>query len=245
MGQLDGKVAIITGAAQGMGESHARVFAREGARVVLTDLQEEAGLAVAKDIGDAARYAAQDVSREEDWDQVIATALDAFGRVDVLINNAAIWWTARIEDEDVDGLRRMLEVNLIGTWWGIRKVAKPMRDSGGGSIINVSSIAGSIGIPEYGSYAASKWAVRGLTKVAAQELGRYGIRVNSIHPGGISGTGMFVMNEEEQKEMFRMQPIRRAGEREEVSRLAVFLASDGSAYITGHEHLVDGGRNIW
>ena len=245
MGQLDGKVAIITGAAQGMGETHARRFAAEGARVVLTDLQEAAGQAVAKDLGESALFVPQDVRAEADWDRVIEATLQRFGALDVLINNAAIWSTASIEEERVERLREILEVNVVGSWWGIRKAIAPMREAGGGSIVNISSIAGTRGIPEHGSYGASKWAVRGLAKVAAVELGRYGIRVNSIHPGGVKDTGMFLIPEEEHARSFASQPIRRPAERDEISSVAIFLASDASSYITGREHVVDGGLTLW
>ena len=245
MGQLDGKVAIITGAAQGMGETHARRFVAEGARVVLTDLQEAAGQAVAKEIGDPALFVPHDVREEADWDRVVEATLERFGRLDVLINNAAIWSTASIEEERVERLREILEVNVVGSWWGVRKVIAPMREAGGGSIVNISSIAGTAGIPEHGSYGASKWAVRGLSKVAAVELGRYGIRVNSIHPGGVKDTGMFLIPEEELSRSFGTQPIRRPAQREEISSVAIFLASDASSYITGREHVVDGGLTIW
>jgi 3alpha(or 20beta)-hydroxysteroid dehydrogenase len=238
MGQLEGKVAIVTGAAQGMGACEARRMAEEGARVVLGDVQEEAGRAVAKEIGAAARFVRQDVARESDWDAVIAAALERFGRLDVLVNNAAIHHVGSIEND---------QVNLVGTWWGVKKAIAPMRAAGGGSIVNKSSIAGTRGIPAHGSYGITKWGVRGLTKVAAYELGPDRIRVNSIHPGPIAGTGMFSMPEDEaqQREIFDPIPLRRAGGVEEVASLVVFLASDASAFITGTEHVIDGGRSLW
>ena len=245
MAQLDGKVAIITGAAQGMGEVHAHRFVAEGARVVLTDLQEAAGEAVAKELGESALFVPHDVREEVDWDRVIEATRERFGSLDVLINNAAIWSTASIESERVERLREILEVNVVGSWWGIRKAIAPMREAGGGSIVNISSIAGTRGIPEHGSYGASKWAVRGLAKVAASELGRYGIRVNSIHPGGVKDTGMFLIPEEEQERNFARNPIPRPALREEISNVAIFLASDASSYITGREHVVDGGLTLW
>ncbi|MEE8164333.1 MAG: SDR family NAD(P)-dependent oxidoreductase, partial [Myxococcota bacterium] len=185
MGQLDGKAIIITGAAQGMGAVHARRCIEEGARVLFTDLQVEAGQALAKELGRDAIFVEQDVTNEADWDRVVTAALEGFGRIDGLVNNAAIWSIAPILEETPERLHQMLEVNVVGTWWGIRKVAIPMRDSGGGSIINLSSIAGTRGIPGHGSYGASKWAVRGLSKVAASELGAFNIRVNSVHPGAV------------------------------------------------------------
>ncbi len=245
MGQLSGKSIIITGAAQGMGAVHAQQIVAEGARVVLTDLQTEAGQALAKDLGKDAVFVNQDITSESDWDAVIAAAQKNFGRLDGLVNNAAIWSTASILEESVDRLRQILEINVVGTWWGIRKVALPMRESGGGSIVNISSIAGMRGIPEHGSYGASKWAVRGLSKVAAHELGEMGIRVNSVHPGGVKDTGMFRIPEDEVARNFRAQPLGRPADRKEISGLVIFLLSDASSYITGHEHVVDGGRILW
>ncbi|MCH2171034.1 glucose 1-dehydrogenase [Myxococcota bacterium] len=246
MGRLEAKTAIVTGAAQGMGASHARRLIAEGANVVLTDVQDDAASALADELGERARFVHQDVTSEADWDAVISAARD-FSGLDVLINNAAIHHTALIEEESEDRLRRMLEVNVIGTWWGIKKAIAPMSDSGGGSIVNISSVAGTRGIPAHGSYGASKWAVRGLTKVAANELGTQGIRVNSIHPGGIAATGMFSdpTSDKEAEERRVAVPLRRAGEVEEVSDLVVFLASDASSYITGTEHIIDGGLTIW
>jgi 3alpha(or 20beta)-hydroxysteroid dehydrogenase len=246
MGALDGKTAIITGAAQGMGASHARSFAEAGARVVLTDVQADAGERLAKELGDAARFVRHDVTSAADWDRVIAAAL-AHGRgLQILVNNAAIHWMKSIEQDSADALRRMLDVNVVGVFLGIQKALAPMRDAGGGSIINISSIAGTRGIPAHAAYGASKWAVRGLTKTAAHELGRYRIRVNSIHPGGIAGTGMFSEPEgSERQGAYALIPLGRAGEKREVSDLAVFLASDASTYITGTEHVIDGGRSLW
>jgi 3alpha(or 20beta)-hydroxysteroid dehydrogenase len=245
MGQLEGKRILITGAAQGMGAVHARRCIEEGASVLLTDLQTEEGEAIAAELGQAAVFERQDVTNPGDWDRVVARAQDAFGGLDGLVNNAAIWWTRPIVDEDADALRRMLEVNVVGTFHGIQKVVPLMREAGGGSIVNLSSIAGTRGIPDHGSYGASKWAVRGLSKVAAIELGQWNIRVNTVHPGAIGGTGMFLVPESEYETMFAAQPLRRPGERSEVSGLVIFLLSDHSSYVTGHEHVIDGGRTVW
>jgi 3alpha(or 20beta)-hydroxysteroid dehydrogenase len=246
MGALDGKSAIITGAAQGMGASHARCFVAAGARVVLGDVQLEAGERLAKELGDAARFVRHDVTSAADWDRVIEAALAHGGGLHALVNNAAIHWMKSIADDSAEGLRRMLDVNVVGVFLGMQKAIEPMRASGGGSIINISSIAGTRGIPAHGAYGASKWAVRGLTKVAAAELGRHAIRVNSIHPGGIAGTGMFSEPEgSERRAQYAAIPLGRAGTTREVSDLAVFLASDASTYITGNEHVIDGGRSLW
>lgn len=245
MGQLESKRIIITGAAQGMGAVHARLFVEAGARVVLTDLQVEAGEKLANELGENAHFVPQDVTKESDWESVVSEAKKRFGGIDGLVNNAAIWWTKPVMEEDRERFRKMLDVNVIGTWLGIRAVVPAMREAGGGSIVNLSSIAGTRGIPEHGAYGASKWAVRGLSKVAASELGQWNIRVNTVHPGAVEGTGMFLVPESEFETLFQAQPLRRPGRREEISGLVMFLLSDQSSYVTGHEHVVDGGRTVW
>lgn len=245
MGQLDGKRIILTGAAQGMGAVHARRFIEEGARVLLTDLQGEAGEKLASELGSRASFVPQDVTSEADWERVVATAKKQLGGVDGLVNNAAIWWIKPVVEESLERFRKMLDVNVLGTWLGIRAVAPVMREAGGGSIVNLSSIAGTRGIPEHGAYGASKWAVRGLSKVAASELGAWNVRVNSVHPGAVEGTGMFQVPESAYETTFATQPLRRPARREEISGLVIFLLSDQSSYVTGHEHVIDGGRTVW
>ena len=241
--RLHGKIAIITGAAQGMGAEHARVFVAEGARVVLTDLQEPAGQALAAELGANALFVRHDVSKAQDWDAVIAATRVAFGPANVLINNAAMYFIGPVDEADPERVRKLLDVNIFGSWLGISRIAPMMREAGGGSIINLSSLAGMRGIPWHGIYGTSKWAIRGLTKTAAYDLGPSGIRVNAILPGAIEETGMAGGPLDETQ--LAAIPLRRTGRKNEVSQLAVFLASDESAYITGGDHVIDGGRALW
>ena len=191
MGQLEGKRIIVTGAAQGRGAVHAKLFVEAGARVVLTDLQAEAGAKLANELGKNARFVPQDVTKESDWESVVGAAKKHFGGVDGLVNNAAIWWTKPVIEEDRERFRQMLDVNVIGTWLGIRAVVPAMREEGGGSIVNLSSIAGTRGIPEHGAYGASKWAVRGLSKVAASELGQNDLAQFAGHRPGLAAANAF------------------------------------------------------
>ena len=241
--RLHGKIAIITGAAQGMGAEHARVFVAEGARVVLTDLQEPAGQALAAELGTNALFVRHDVSKAQDWDAVLAATRAAFGAANVLINNAAMYFIGPVDEADPERVRKLLDVNIFGSWLGISRIAPMMREAGGGSIINLSSLAGMRGIPWHGIYGTSKWAIRGLTKTAAYDLGPSGIRVNAILPGAIEETGMAGGPLDETQ--LAAIPLRRTGRKSEVSQLAVFLASDESAYITGGDHVIDGGRALW
>ena len=183
--RLDGKIAIVTGAARGMGEAHARLFVAEGAKVVLTDVLDDLGRAVADDLGEAARFHHHDVSVPEDWDAVVAFTLREFGRVDGLVNNAAIHRLRLLRDETPDEFDRMLAVNLKGPFLGMQAVFEPMRAAGGGSIVNISSLAGVQPFYLHSAYSAAKYGLTGLTQVAAIEYGPSGIRVNSVHPGPI------------------------------------------------------------
>ncbi len=245
MGRLDGKVALITGGARGMGKSHVRHFVAEGARVVFGDVLDEQGEAVAAKLGDDARYVHHDVTSEADWAAAVAAALDAFGRLDVCVNNAGVLAFAPISEMPLAEFRRILEINAVGCWLGMKSVIEPMQAAGGGSIVNISSIEGLTGAADCSAYAASKFAVRGMTKAAAQELGRFGIRVNSVHPGGIL-TRMVLdtadsMDPERGERYFKALPLGRFGHSVEVSRLVAFLASDESSYSTGSEFVIDGG----
>ncbi len=246
MERLKGKYVLLTGGANGMGENHARRLIAEGASVMFTDLNAVAGEALAEELGDQAVFAQQDVSSEQDWERVVTLMVETFGGIDVLINNAGIHSFGSLEEENVERLRKILDVNVAGTWLGIQKVAPIMRADGGGSIINLSSMAGYVGMPFYSVYSSSKWAVRGITKCAASELGPSNIRVNAILPGAIDQTGMFNSAEAEaaMERLNNSTPLSRVGEREEVSSLVVFLASGESGFMTGTDQLIDGGNNL-
>jgi len=244
MGRLDGKVALITGGARGMGKSHVRHFVAEGARVVFGDVLDDKGAYVAAQLGDqAARYIHHDVTSESDWAAAVALATDAFGKVDVLVNNAGILTFATIADMSLADFRRVLEVNAVGCWLGMKAVIEPMTKAGGGSIVNISSIEGFTGAAGLSAYSASKFAIRGMTKAAAQELGRFGIRVNSVHPGGVL-TRMVLdqANTGHDGERFLGSvPLARFAEPAEISHLVAYLASDESSFSTGSEFIADGG----
>ena len=244
MGRLDGKVALITGGARGMGKSHVRHFVAEGARVVFGDVLDDKGAYVAAKLGDeSCRYIHHDVTSEADWAAAVTLATEAFGALDVLVNNAGILTFAPIADMPLADFRRVLEVNAVGCWLGMKAVIGPMTKAGGGSIINVSSIEGFTGAAGLSAYSASKFAIRGMTKAAAQELGRLGIRVNSVHPGGVltrmvidqAGTGL------DGERFLGNLPLARFAEPAEISRLVAYLASDESSYSTGSEFVADGG----
>jgi len=244
MGRLDGKVAIITGGARGMGESHARIFAREGARVVLTDVREDMGRAVAAQIGGNCRFIVHDVTSPSDWTRVVAETEAANGKVDILVNNAGILGpiaaTAELDDAGYD---KVCAINQHSVFYGMRAVLPAMLRAGKGSIVNISSIAGiaaNYGFPSL-AYVASKFAVRGMTKAAAVEYGRYNIRVNSVHPGFIQTPMMVEATNEGGGDALREIPLGRIADPHEVSAVVLFLASDDASYVTGSEHLVDAG----
>jgi len=245
-GRIEGKVALVTGAAQGIGEAIARRFAREGASVALSDVQRGAGEKLAGEIGAAAHFVALDVTRPEHWSAAVESVRSAFGRIDVLVNNAGIGLPpVAIAATPVEEHRRIQEVNLDGVFLGMRAVADPMAAGGGGSIVNISSIDGIVGVAGLTSYVASKFAVRGMTRSVALELGRRGIRVNSIHPGFIDTPMLRGASAELSKslqDLLDQQPIPRLGTPEEIASLALFLASDESAYCTGAEFVIDGGH---
>jgi 3alpha(or 20beta)-hydroxysteroid dehydrogenase len=236
MGRVDGKVVLISGGAQGMGAAHARMLVDEGAKVVLGDILDEKGEALAAELGDAVRYVHLDVTQADQWDAAVTTAVDTFGQLNVLVNNAGIVALGKIGKFDMAKWQKVIDVNLTGTFLGMQAVVEAMRAAGGGSIINVSSIEGLRGSVMVHPYVASKWAVRGLAKSAALELGKDNIRVNSVHPGFIRTP----MTKHFPDDLVTA-PLGRPGKPEEVATFVVFLASDESSFATGAEFVVDGG----
>lgn len=240
MAKLAGKVAIITGAARGQGQAHARLFAAEGAKVVVTDVSA-GGAAFAAELGENAIFVQHDVSDEAAWDDAIAMTVEKFGRLDILVNNAGVYQRATMLETDNAFWDLHYRVNQLGVFLGMRAAAKEMMRTGGGSIVNISSGAGRSGLPGIFAYSTSKWAVRGMSRLAAAELAAVKIRVNSIYPGLID-TPMLEGNTKEQMAFLEnMIPLRRLGTSEEVAELVLFLASDAASYITGAEVTVDGG----
>lgn len=242
MGRLQGKVIVITGGARGQGATEGRLFAGQGAEVVLTDVLVDAGQETAQRIG--ADFYEHDVSEEGAWENVVHRTVAKHGRIDGLVNNAGIFIGKRMVDTSVDEFERIMRINTRGVFLGMKAVEATMRAQGAGSIINISSVAGMVAASGAFAYGASKWAVRGMTKTAAIELARFGIRVNSIHPGLIQ-TDMLddVMNDDEQRRdrMKQLVPLGSIAEPEDIANMALFLASDESRYATGTEFVVDGG----
>ncbi|OLT35178.1 3-alpha-hydroxysteroid dehydrogenase [Actinomadura sp. CNU-125] len=236
MGRVDGKVALISGGARGIGAAAARALAAEGAEVVIGDVLDDEGAAVAKELGDAARYVHLDVTDAEDWTAAVETATAEFGRLNVLFNNAGIVNGGPINRFKAEKWRRILDVNLTGPFLGIRAATDALIAVGGGSIINNSSIEGLRGTSMVHGYVASKWGLRGLTKSVAVELAPHGVRVNSLHPGLIR-TPITEGIPDDQIPV----PLGRPGRPEDVASFVVFLASDESSYATGTEFVIDGG----
>jgi len=241
-GRLQGKLALVTGGANGIGAAICRRFAGEGARVLVTDVDEAAASAIAASLGDGA-HSALDVTSEDAWRGALDWS-EQHGTVDVLVNNAGLFLAAPLADTTLADFRRLQDVNQVGVFLGMRTFAPAMAAAGGGSIINMSSIAGLLGPPLLTAYVAGKWAVRGMTRTAAKEYAASGVRVNSIHPGQID-TEMHARQRRATPELIERLvasiPMRRIGDAAEVAELALFLASDESAYVTGSELSVDGG----
>ncbi len=243
MGRVSGKIAIVTGGARGMGAAFAKRLIDEGARVMLTDVLEAEGMAMAASLGDNARFVKHDVSSEAQWRQAVAATETAFGPVSVLVNNAGTSFGGMIETMEETAFRRVIDINQVSVFLGIKSVIPSMRRAGGGSIINISSIAGIVGNPGVLPYTASKFAVRGMTKSAAVELASLNIRVNSIHPGIINTpmTTTLSVNPELIAQVAASSPAARPGEPDEVAAVVLMLASDESRFSTGAEFVVDGG----
>lgn len=243
-GRLSGKVALISGAARGMGESEARLFAREGAQVVLGDILEDQGRAAVENItqqGGSATFVPLDVTREQDWQRAVETAEQIYGRLDILVNNAGIVRMAPLDETSLEAWNEVIGVNQTGVFLGMKHAVPAMRRAGGGSIVNISSIAGLIGLPNIPAYQASKGAVRLLTKNAAVQYATDKIRVNSVHPGRIETPMTAPLAPERREMLLRLTPLGRDGTAEEVAYGVLYLASDESSYVTGTELVIDGG----
>lgn len=244
MGRLSDKVAIISGAAQGMGAAHARAFVAEGAKVALTDLNDAGGQALADELGPDAIFIKHNVTKLDEWDNVVTEAEETFGQVNILVNNAGIIGVpASTADFSENDFSAVCAVNELGVFFGMKTAIPAMLKAGGGSIINISSIAGMIGLAESPNlaYVGTKFAVRGMTKFVATEYGPQNIRANSVHPGFIMTPMMVEATDDSVVAAAETIPLKRMAQPEEVSKLVVFLASDDSAYINGAEHVIDGG----
>ncbi|MGI5195860.1 SDR family NAD(P)-dependent oxidoreductase [Streptomyces sp. CA-288835] len=250
MGKLDGRVVLITGAARGQGEQEARLFVAEGAEVVIADVLDDQGEALAKELG--ARYVHLDVSQEADWQSAVAVAKEAYGRIDGLVNNAGILRFNELVSTPLEEFQQIVQVNQVGVFLGIKTVAPEIEAAGGGTIVNTASYAGMTGMAWIGAYAATKHAIVGLTRVAALELAGKGIRVNAVCPGAIdtamSNPAQLNPDEDAEKaaagidRLYRKRvPLGRIGQPEEVARLVLFLSGDDSSYITGQPFVIDGG----
>ncbi|MCR3906973.1 MAG: glucose 1-dehydrogenase [Tenericutes bacterium] len=243
MGKLEGKVAIITGAAQGIGAATAQLFVNEGAFVVLTDIQDDKGKEVAKSLGEKAVYIHHDVSSRKEWEHVLNETEKLFGYVSVLVNNAGIVIQKPLEKYSDEDFHKLYMVNQFGVYLGMMVTYPSMENVGGGSIINISSTSGFRGKAGLMGYNASKFAVRGMTKSAALDFASKNIRVNSVHPGFIN-TPMTLdhISDEYKEKAMKDTPLGRGGEPEEVAKTILFLACDDSSFSTGSEFITDGGR---
>ncbi len=251
MGRLDGKVALISGAARGQGEAEARLFAAEGASVVLGDIRGELGEQVAAEItaaGGKALFTQLDVSREADWERAVELAESTYGKLDILVNNAAIAAIEGIMETSIELWDRVVAINQTGTFLGMRAAIPAMRRAGGGSIVNISSVLATMGSGNSASYTATKGAVTALTRTVAVELATEGIRVNVVHPGGVETpmAGEILGDDAEaRRALVATHPIGRIGEPEEIATGVLFLASDEASFVTGATLVIDGGNTVW
>jgi 3alpha(or 20beta)-hydroxysteroid dehydrogenase len=245
--RIEGKVALITGGARGMGASEAQLFVEEGAKVVISDVLDSVGEQTASRIspdGSQCKYLHHDVTKEDDWSSVVAKVIETFGQIDILVNNAGIFERGTILDTTQEAFDKTMDINVKGVFLGMKAVAPHMTQRKQGSIINISSVAGMSGTPGFLAYGASKWAVRGMTKGVAKELAPFGVRVNSIHPGIIDTPMLQTFDAAGQgvREAVRTRiPLGYEAEPIQVARLALYLASNDSSYSTGSEFIVDGG----
>jgi len=238
---LAGRTALVTGGARGIGAAVARRLHDDGANVVITDVLEADGRALAAALGVRAAFFEHDVTQDAAWGRVVAATIATFGGLHVLVNNAGIYEPGSIADADLAGVERQIRVNQFGTFLGMRHAQAPMREAGGGSIVNISSIAGLIGFPGAAAYVGTKWAVRGMTKTAAVELAPDRIRVNSVHPGFIE-TPMIDKNSAEANQAgIEATPLKRVGQPPEIAAAVAYLAGPGAEFVTGAELTVDGG----
>jgi 3alpha(or 20beta)-hydroxysteroid dehydrogenase len=249
VGRLEGKVALITGAARGQGEADARVFADEGALVILTDVMSEMGRETARRIGRSAHFYALDVSDEEGWNRVVADVIERYGRLDVLVNNAGIASPrSDLVHTSLNDFRRSIDVNLVGVFLGMKSCAQALCTDGGGAIVNIASTSALRASPRRIAYAATKFAVRGMTRVAALELAPLGVRVNCVIPGAVATEMLETAADGDEEAHFAALnsylsrvPLVRAANADELARLVLFLASDESSYCTGGDFVADGG----
>ncbi|MGW7583074.1 SDR family oxidoreductase [Kitasatospora sp. NPDC054768] len=241
MNDLTGKTVIVTGGARGLGAEAARLAVASGANVVITDVLEEDGRTTAAELGERARFVRHDVTSEEDWQRVVDFAVAEFGALHGLVNNAGISTGTLLADESVEHFRKVLDINLTGVFIGMKTAVPAMRAAGGGSIVNISSAAGLMGLALTAGYGASKWGVRGLSKIGAVELGTERIRVNSVHPGMTYTPMTASVGVRRGEGNYPNTPMGRVGEAPEIAGAVVYLLSDDSSYVTGAELAVDGG----
>lgn len=239
MNDLQGRTALISGGASGLGAASARAIVAAGGRVVIGDIAADAGRGLAAELGDAARFVTLDVTDPQQWQDAVTAAAEAFGSLSILVNSAGVVDGGPLGDFSLERWRRVIDTNLTGTFLGISAAADTLKAAGNGAIVNISSVAGLQGTAQFHAYCASKFGIRGLTKSAAMELAPYGVRVNSIHPGTIRTP----MTAGVPESMAKFSPMQRFGEADEIANMVVFLASDRSSFSTGSEFIADGGES--